>query len=160
MDKSKMVNLQGGMMKRKFLSVMVTCFLVTLGAAAKANAQLPGTAIHASIPFDFIVSGKTLPAGTYEIRRITDSPDSLIIRNVTINHDLATFLTDPVQARARMNHGELIFNRYGDTYFLSRIWDGGEPTGRELPTSRQERQLKREVASNSHTPETVAVAIY
>jgi len=54
----------------------------------------------------------------------------------------------------------LIFNRYGDTCFLSKVWDGGEQTGRELPTSRQERNIEREAANTGHAAETVAIALY
>lgn len=148
-------------MIRKFFSVMVVGCLITLGVATTGQAQLPpGTSVHASIPFDFIVRGRTLPAGTYELRRVSDTAETLIIRNVNDNHDLATFITEPVQSRQIQKHSELVFNRYGDSYFLSRIWDGGEQSGRALPTSSEERHLKSEISSNQPKPETVAVAIY
>ncbi len=55
---------------------------------------------------------------------------------------------------------EIVFHRYGDSYFLSEVFAGGDETGRELHPSRQERILRREMASNKTEPETVALAAY
>ena len=147
-------------MKKRVFSVMAVCCFLT-GAAASANAQEPGTTLRATIPFDFTVRGKTLPAGEYEIKRITDAPYGLIISDVK-NHEHQIFETIPAQAKKTANRGEIIFHRYGDSYFLSEVLAGGEQTGRELPTSSQERILKREMASNANKAgsETVALAVY
>src|SRR5688500_17599341 len=72
-----------GEIMKKFFSIIATGSLLTLMAVA-AHAQLPGAAIRASIPFDFNVRGRTLPAGHYEIWRINDEPGGLIIRNVDL----------------------------------------------------------------------------
>src|SRR6266704_5739417 len=73
---------KGEMMRRKIFSAALTCSLLTVAAAATAYAQMPGTALRATIPFDFSVRGKILPAGEYEITQINDSPEGLVIRNV------------------------------------------------------------------------------
>lgn len=143
-------------MKKKVFSVA----LLALVAAATAYAQFPGTSLHARIPFDFSVRGKLLPAGQYEIRRISDEPGGLVISGVNDRHERALFETEPVQARKIPNRGELVFHRYGDSYFLSEIFTGGEDTGRELVPSRQERMLRRETASNKNEMETVALVAY
>lgn len=150
-------------MKKKVLSAVVTCCLFILGAAATGYAQTPGSEIRATIPFDFSVRGKTLPAGEYQIRRVYDSPDQLLISRLsTHEHEDAIFNTEPVQTMKAPNKSVIVFHRYGDSYFLSEVLVEGEQTGRELTQTRQERQLRREMASNgSQTePESVAVAIY
>jgi hypothetical protein len=48
-----------------------------------------------------------------------------------------------IQAK-RSAETKLIFHRYGDRYFLYRIWVAGEDRGRELPQTR----LEKELASN------------
>jgi len=147
-------------MKKKVLIAAVTCCFLALVAVATAYAQMPGTAIRATIPFAFSVRGKTLPAGEYEIKRITDSPDGLVIRNVNDKHDSVIFETESVEPRKIPNTGEIVFHRYGDDYFLSEVLTAGEETGRELAPSRAERQLRREMASTKNEPETVTVAVY
>ena len=147
-------------MKKKVFSAALVCGLVALVAAATTYAQLPGTAVRVTIPFDFSVSGRVLPAGEYEIKRIGDEPDVLIISNRNDQHDRAIFETEPVEARKAPSRDEIVFHRYGDSYFMSELFTGGEHTGRELLPSRQEKTLKREMASNKTEPETVALAVY
>lgn len=147
-------------MKRQILGTLMTGTFLALMIAVPARAQMPGTAMRATIPFHFIVRGKTLPAGNYEIRRINDSPDGLVIRNVNDKHDNVMFETESVEAKKAPKRSEIVFNRYGDSYFLFEVFSAGEQTGRELLTSRAERRLKRETARNETKPETVALAVY
>jgi hypothetical protein len=143
---------------KKLFSVLVIGSVLTLLIAGTARAQLPGTVIRASIPFDFIVRGRTLPAGRYEITRITDEPIGLMIRSLDHKHDEAVFETEPVYFRNTTRKDELVFHRYGDSTFLSEIVTAGEETGEELAPSHAERKLQREVARNQVEPETVTVA--
>ena len=147
-------------MRKKVFSAVIVCGLLAMVTAATAYAQMPGTVVRARIPFDFKVRGKTLSAGDYEIRRLSDAPDGLEILSVNDKHERAFFVTEPVQPRAFPRRGEIVFHRYGDTYFLSEIFAGGDRTGRELLRSHQERDLRREMASNKTEPETVALAAY
>lgn len=139
------------------LSILASCLGLALMIAAPARAQLPGTSIRANIPFDFMVKGKTLPAGPYEIRRINDEPQGLDIYSRS-NHENVLFETDAIQTRT-FHRAELVFHRYGNTYFLYEIWTPGENVGRELPTSRAERRLERESAKTNTKPEMVALAL-
>jgi len=144
---------------KKLLAVMATGCLLTLLVAAGVHAQDPGAAIRVSIPFDFTVEKKTLPAGEYEIRRINDEPTGLLIQNIDHRRDEAMFETEPREARRIPNHSLLIFHRYGDSYFLSEIMTAGEQTGEELRPTRAERTLRSEMARNNVEPETVTVAM-
>lgn len=147
-------------MRKRVFSAALACGLLAALAAVTAYAQMPGTTLRTRIPFDFSVRGQTLPAGVYEIRRVNDEPDVLIISNLNDGHARTTFNTEPVEARKTPGKGVVEFHRYGDSYFLSEIFAGGEQTGRELRRSRQERDLRREMASNKTEPETVALAAY
>ena len=149
-------------MIKQIFSTLVTGGILALMIAVPARAQMPGTSMRANIPFDFMVRGTMLPAGNYEIRRISDEPAGLLIRNINDKHDHAMFETEPVESSQAPNNSEVVFHRYGDTYFLSEVLTAGEQTGRELPPTREERQLRREMASNSNNaePQTVTVAIY
>ena len=60
-------------------------------------------------------------------------------------------MTMEVLANDWQAESKLIFNRYGNKYFLSQIWTAGSKSGRELPKSQREtelagKQAKREVA--------------
>lgn len=148
-------------MKRIVIAIVATTALA-LAIVTPARAQLPGTAMRASIPFEFIVNGKTLPAGEYEVRRITEAPEGLIISNVNNRHEHVVFETESVQQNRLPRHDALTFNRYGDSYFLSEVVSGGLETSREAIPSHGERQLRREMemANNNAQPQTVSVAVY
>ena len=146
-------------MKKQIFSAVVTGCLLALMITVPAHAQMPGTTMRATIPFDFIVRGKTLSAGNYEIKRISDSPEGLIIRNANEKRDHVIFETEPVETREIPNTSEIVFHRYGDSYFLAEVLTGGEETGQELAPTRAERRLRSEMASNRAEPETVALAV-
>ena len=60
-------------MKKQAITVIaVAMFFATL-AVASVQAQNAGN-ISVTIPFDFTVSGKTLPAGDYDLRRTIEGP--------------------------------------------------------------------------------------
>ena len=67
--------------------------------------------------------------------------------------------TEPKIERSTPRRDELIFTRYGDSYFLSEVLTAGEQTSEEINPSHRERELRREMMSRNQTqPETVTVA--
>ena len=123
------------------LTMLMAIVGIALAAAAVANGQA-GTQIRASVPFDFIVTEKTLRAGDYDVG--VGSSGAVAIQNAS--GDKVFRLS---HARNRVDDGDmiakLVFHRYGNTYFLSQVWLAGESTGQELPKSRQERAIAREL---------------
>ena len=144
---------------KKLLGVMAAGCLLTLLVVVGAHAQDPGTAIRVSIPFDFTVEKKTLPAGEYEVRRISDEPTGLLIQNVNHRRNEAMFQTEALDVRRIPSRSLLIFHRYGDSFFLSEVVTAGQETGEELRPTRTERTLRSEMAKNNLEPETVTVAM-
>jgi hypothetical protein len=57
-------------------------------------------------------------------------------------------LTIPVNTLHPMQSASLIFNRYGNEYFLSEVWPKGGSVGRALPKTRAERELERKAQDN------------
>ena len=53
----------------------------------------------------------------------------------------AMILSHAVQASAGPTHGKLVFNKYGDEYFLFQVWPSGTGIGHELLKSRREAEL-------------------
>jgi len=50
--------------------------------------------------------------------------------------------TTSLGAYNRVNdHSELVFNKYGDQYFLRQIWLSGQPQGHAVLKSHNEREL-------------------
>jgi hypothetical protein len=111
------------------------------------------SSFKATIPFDFAVGNKRLPAGEYQIK---PAAEKVMVIQSTDARSSAVAMTIGVQAGKSNDVGKLVFNRYGDQYFLSKIWPPASTDGRELSKSR----LEREVAAQSRVkPAATAVAI-
>jgi hypothetical protein len=130
-------------MNKAFKLIVLSGLLVTLGivtVVAQTNLRL-----KANIPFEFMVSGKTLPAGEYAITPQASSGVTAIENDET--RDFAFALTNSVETLGYSDQSKLIFHRYGNQYFLSQIWMEGSSTGREVPMSKAEKEA-RQTASN------------
>lgn len=130
--------------------------LLAVGAAAQSNGN---NQMKASIPFKFTVGQMTLPAGDYTISFVNRASDAetMLIKSAD-GHSSKMVHMLPVQAREIQESGKLVFNRYGQQYFLSQIWSPAEQTGLELAPSRTERALERELAQTERERVTVALA--
>jgi hypothetical protein len=128
------------MKERMFRTLMLLAVLATLGVAS-AYAQVD-TTIQASIPFNFTVRGRTLPAGMYYIKQLNDTdPNLLEIRSADYRR-VAIFTTIDDQAARAPKSSELVFDRIGDKYFLSQVWVKGNNIGEELPKTRADRRME------------------
>jgi len=134
------------------LVLLLTMALVTAVITANGQSQ---HRVNAKVPFEFIVGDKTLAAADY---RIDTVGEALAIRNADATNSvirLANTITPKERKSAR-----LVFHRYGNTYFLSEVWEGGDRIGRRLVESRQERAARREVsriATNRTSYEEVVI---
>jgi hypothetical protein len=145
-------------MKRiaKGLAMLMVTLALSAASAVVANGQAKARLV-ANVPFEFMVADKMLGAGEYRVTSIDQSGDTIAITNA--QGDNAIRLSMSRERKDRDRAAKLVFHRYGSTYFLSQVWTAGEATGRELPRSKQERAIERElkVASNGRTFETVEV---
>lgn len=94
--------------------------LLAFGGLALNASALEFDQLTIRVPYDFIVSGKTLPAGTYRLSRVdTSAARELLLRNVD---NAAGVLVIPDQANdSRGGKLEVAFQQVGGVHFLSRI---------------------------------------
>ena len=138
-------------MRRQFLKAVVM-ISVLIGLSAVSTRAQAGNSFTVNVPFDFSVSGKTLPAGEYMVIRVGVSRDALTMCSKD-GKGSASALTKTIETRDIQNQTKIVFRRYGKQYFLSQVWISGRSTGRELFTSKVERELTRGAAK----PGSIAV---
>jgi hypothetical protein len=100
----------------------------------------------ADIPFSFTVCKEQLPAGKYRIEPFSRANPSIMLFRSEDNRSVEIVCTRDVQGTKLSGKGKLIFNRYGNQYFLSELWFPGERTGSEVLKSEREEMLLRELA--------------
>ena len=133
-------------------TLITTCLLFT---AVNLFAQIENRPLMTvNIPFSFSVDGHALPAGDYTVLAVTpvenmalvsaDGKHSLIIR------DLPNYANNP-SATSR-----LVFNRYGNEYFLAQVWTAGQDVARNPFAGDREKEMARR---GGH-PDTEIVVAY
>jgi hypothetical protein len=120
--------------------------LILATAALAEDRQL-----SADIPFNFNFGEATMASGKYTIQMLDNTV--LVIKSAENNKTVMT-LTRSADGRQASSKPALVFNHYGDQYFLSGVsWAKG--SSRALLESRLERETARKVG----TPEKLDVAI-
>jgi hypothetical protein len=136
---------------KKLIMLSVLGVLTSVSAHAQAGKQFTVT-----IPFNFYVAGKTLPAGQYHVGRSTEDSAGLVLQG-TDGRTGVFVLTRGIQTSEVQQQSKLVFRRYGDQYFLGEVWISAMSNGRELPNSRKERLVKQENSKLGAKPKKVAV---
>jgi hypothetical protein len=136
-------------------SSVVACALMigSLVSTQSASAQSSETIAEVTIPFDFQTPLQILPAGKYRVFR--DSSNLLRLQGPGSKGGFV--VTHEAIKRQASNNGAIVFDRYGDKYYLHQIWTAGQTTGFECPKGRAEKA--RMVAMNNEAPTTVELAL-
>lgn len=132
------------MRNRLFGILAIAATIATLAAPLAAQSAR----LTATIPFEFSVSGKTMPAGDYSLN--TDELSSVL--RVASTASSALTLTRPVARGEQAHAGQivLIFNQYGSHYVLSQVWTGLGRSSRQVPETTAERELAKTATLQKH----------
>jgi hypothetical protein len=123
---------------------------IFLAAVPHASARDLGQ-IRIEVPFAFVVGQTTMPAGEYQI--VNATTNVLTLRR-TDGSAAAMISAARIDAARTIHRSELVFNRYGDDYYLSEVRPSESPLAYRLRMSKQEVRLAKAISS----PEVVAVA--
>jgi hypothetical protein len=135
-------------------SSLITCALTigSLASTQSASAQSSTPLAEVNIPFTFQTANQTLPAGMYRIDR---ESDHLIRLHGPGRAAGFVVMHDAIKSRAA-DHGTVVFDRYGDKYYLRQIWTAGSTDGLECPKSRAEKEAL--LAKNKQAPSSTELA--
>jgi hypothetical protein len=123
----------------KRLSLIGLIILATACTAGTLQAQ--SHEVRVQVPFDFIVGAKQLPSGNYTF--VSESNGVVEIDNRAQN---IAILSVTQQADAAGHSSKLVFNKYGDHYFLSEILCPSIAMDMEIPKSKLEKQIRTQQA--------------
>ncbi len=126
-------------MKIRALVMTGVMALTALAFTRVAQSQQP---LVVNVPFEFVAGGKTLPAGEYSVS--TSSPERTLLLIDRQDPSASIFMgTNAIIASEPKSESKLVFNRYGDRYFLSQVWTAGNSCGRLLPMSDREKEVSQ-----------------
>jgi hypothetical protein len=137
---------------RQLLSLFAGLALALTIGASNAKAQIVGDLV-VKVPFEFHAGNSDFPAGEYRIRSVDNSGLAVMQISTMDGSRSALFQVEESDAAATPTKSELIFNKYGDQYFLSKLYDQGERIGSEVLKTRTELGISKNVAqAEEHVP--------
>lgn len=149
------------MKTKTFRTIAMLGVFVAFGATSVLAQSSPR--VTANIPFSFSVANHTMPAGKYSVERPGASRDLLLIRSRE-NNAVTFVMTQGATAKTYSDKTKLVFHRYGNEYFLAKMWTKGESSGTAFPLTRAERQIikrlpGRNLAKQDIEPEMITIVV-
>jgi opacity protein-like surface antigen len=133
-------------------SLLALAMFAALLMSAAAHAQ--STQLKVTVPFEFIAGDAVLPAGDYDVQSVdTWGGKALSIHSMTSNAG-TLLLSNSCQLAKTSDSNKLVFYRYGQKYFLAKVWTANTNIGREMPFNQRQREL----AKNQQKSEVVLMA--
>ncbi|MCI0663048.1 MAG: hypothetical protein L0220_18440 [Acidobacteria bacterium] len=125
----------------------ITLFALTAGASAQAQ---PITK-KVKVDFDFYAGKKLMPAGEYEFQLAPNQQTHKLVHIRQIDGNANAIISSvPNQNRKNYKPGAIVFNRYGDQYYLARVQLGDSNYIHEVIKSKSERKLLKSLTANNN----------
>jgi len=132
-------------MKRQFLLLFAISVFAT-ALTTNASGQTRKTA-RTNVKFDFQIGDRIYPAGEYRIESMSAQSDNiLIIRNVSDPNKTQIILANH-SILSKRNTPKLVFQKYGESYFLTQIFLDSGHWGYSIHPSRRQRESEKNLAS-------------
>ena len=96
---------------------------------------------------EFQAGQAVLPPGNYTVRMVDNS--ELAIMQITSKDHPSTsaiFRVHEKDLTSAPTESEVVFNKYGDHYFLAQVFDEGDPSGSEVVESSYEQKISKAAA--------------
>lgn len=140
------------MKTRIFNLVFLAAMVVLLTAVLNAQMPIRQPLFRVDIPFAFMAGGTHLPAGHYYVYHPGD-PYLVVIEKDDGRARAMTYV-HPSAIDADKSSTKLVFNKYGDQYFLSQVWTENDPQVHHCFKCRMERELMAQASK----PQVVVIA--
>ena len=141
-------------MRNKFMSTIGILGLFFVLSIAEVQAQRPAR-VEVNLPFDFTAGKANLKAGRYNLKKLSANVISIL------SEDGKRVLVDApltISDRDAKGGSRLVFNRYGDAYFLTQVWLGSE-SGQQLFPTKTEGNARDTQIAKGFKPERVEVSL-
>jgi hypothetical protein len=136
----------------QLFSFFIALVLAVTIYPAKAHAQIAGD-LEVNIPFQFHAGNTKLPPGKYVLHVLDDSDLTVMEISSADGSTSALFEVQQAEANSTPAKSELIFNKYGNRYFLAKLFDEGSPSGSQVLKSPYEKRVSQETAeAQAHVP--------
>ena len=141
-------------------SVLAVASLLAASWVGTSQAQIKDNLV-VKIPFNYVVGSSSMPSGEYRLKPHHVARGAFWIQSED-GKKAVLFQTFGASNGGKQHNAELIFNKYGNDYFLSQVWTGTDNVGRHLSQSAIEKEaasrLSESHMANASEPVKVVVA--
>ncbi|MGI8838016.1 MAG: hypothetical protein ACR2H4_15455 [Pyrinomonadaceae bacterium] len=131
-------------MKKQFL-VLIAIAAFTTVLTTNAFGQAGKTA-DAHVKFDFQIGGRIYPAGNYRIESMSRQSDNILRIRSLGGANKSQIIVTTLSNAGKGQTPRLVFQKYGETYFLSDIFLDTEQWGYSIRPSRRQRESEKNLA--------------
>ena len=141
-------------MKHITVLAIAVCLLAGLAGTGTVSAQ--DHAATATVPFNFNVGDRWVPAGTYIVTSNTSNPRVIFIRSKDSKVALLSVTRSEFDGP---DEAKLVFTKYGDQYFLHEIQCSRCGMNAAFPGSKHERFARTRLEAGLMRPTDVYLAL-
>lgn len=129
-------------MKKQSLKLFAAALALGVFAIlATANPAKAQDILKFEVPFEFNVGGEKMSAGNYDLKKINTS--RYLLRNTETKEKMIVVFGTDIAKKGETKAESLVFNRYGETYFLRQLFVNSNQPGKEILESKQERWIRK-----------------
>ena len=134
-------------MKKQFL-ILIAIAAFAIVSTTNAFGQT-GKTVKADVKFDFQIGERIYPAGEYLVERVSQQSDNILqIRSVGDANKKQIIVAGAANAGKRQTP-KLVFQKYGENYFLTGIFLDTEQWGYSIHRLRRQRESEKNLALTS-----------
>jgi hypothetical protein len=137
-------------MIKRSLQVLAVSAIALCALTAGASAQSLIVAKKVKVEFDFYAGKKLMPAGEYEFKLTPNHQTHKLVQVRQLDGSaIATITSVPSSSFKSLKPGAIVFNKYGDQYYLARLRFGDSEYAHSVIKSKRERKLLNDVSAYS-----------
>ena len=134
-------------MQRQSIGSIIILVCLVVVAAAPVSAQTTRRFVI-QVPFQFVIVGRTLPAGKYAVERFDPTKPNVLMLKNTATGVVRLFITQHVEKDDGGKRSCLIFKVQNGEAHLYQLWMLGYKDGHQVPPANaNERRDKRGTSS-------------
>jgi hypothetical protein len=128
------------------MAFLILTGALTVGAQAQSSSAQK---VIATVPFEFNVGERRLPAGKYTITITNPNSDRKILQIRSMNgRSTAMIITTSGVRESAAGDAKLVFHRYGERYFFAQAQMAGDSTSLAVVKSKAERAEQQIIAGS------------
>ena len=141
----------------KHITAIATAVYLLAALALGGTVSAQDHVARVTVPFDFNVGNKWLPAGAYTLSSDSYEPNVISIRSRDDNK--ISLLSIVESDGQRLKEAKLVFTKYGDQYFLHEILCSSCGMNVAFPDSKHEKTARLRMEAGLSNPSDVYLAL-